>query len=277
MRLLTYERAGMRRLGAWVDGLVVDLPDAVGHPAFPRTMEELVAHHGGTTLAAARDALESPEIVRECTVAHPHVLAALLPEALCEAGGPAGDGAGDPSPILGPGDVVPWPRRARGLRCQVELACVVGDHGTRLTSAEAGRRLFGTTLLVSWCEADDGPDGSDARRTAISVGPTLVTCDEPDPSGALVEVLVRGRTRAAGVLHRGRAPFAQLVAEASQIDGVAPGEIFGGSAFGAVLTVPLGAPDRGAVVEVSVDGVGTLRTRLARSPLSVRRRGASRP
>ena len=46
MRLVTYDRGGARRLGAWVDGTVVDLPDAVGHPSFPTTMEALVEHNG---------------------------------------------------------------------------------------------------------------------------------------------------------------------------------------------------------------------------------------
>ena len=42
MRLVTYDRGGQRRLGAILEGEVVDLPDAVGHPAFPTTLEGLV-------------------------------------------------------------------------------------------------------------------------------------------------------------------------------------------------------------------------------------------
>src|SRR6266508_6688215 len=60
MRLVTYDRGGARRLGAWVGGIVVDLPDAVGHPAFPTTMEALIALHGGTTLDAALESTDSP-------------------------------------------------------------------------------------------------------------------------------------------------------------------------------------------------------------------------
>ena len=62
MRLVTYEREGARRLGAWVDASIVDLPDAVGHPVFPLTLEALVARHGGTTLDAAREALAYPDL-----------------------------------------------------------------------------------------------------------------------------------------------------------------------------------------------------------------------
>ena len=58
MRLVTYDRGGHRRLGAILEGEVVDLPDAVGHPAFPSTLESLVASSRGSILDAARAALE---------------------------------------------------------------------------------------------------------------------------------------------------------------------------------------------------------------------------
>jgi hypothetical protein len=46
MRLVTYDRGGHRRLGAILGGEVVDLPDAVGHPAFPTTLDALVSSSG---------------------------------------------------------------------------------------------------------------------------------------------------------------------------------------------------------------------------------------
>jgi len=68
MKLVTYDRGGARRLGAWVAGGVIDLPDAVGHPAFPTTLEALVARNGGTTLDAAREALSDEANVGACVV-----------------------------------------------------------------------------------------------------------------------------------------------------------------------------------------------------------------
>jgi 2-keto-4-pentenoate hydratase/2-oxohepta-3-ene-1,7-dioic acid hydratase in catechol pathway len=267
MRLLTYERGGARRLGAWVDGIVVDVPDAVGHPAFPRTMEELVAHNGGTTLVAAREALRHPDVVEEFGVARPHLLAALLPRAVCEFG-PVPDMSATPAPLLAPDDVLRWPRGARGMECRVELGFVLGRSGRELTPRQAGRTLFGTTVMVTWSSVPSGgsphePDAAPGRRTAISLGPAIVTIDEPDPEGALVQVLVGGDVRAEAVLERGQEPFARLVAEASRVDEVGPGDVFGGGGFGAVLVTPLRRADRGSVIEVSVRGVGTLRARLA--------------
>jgi hypothetical protein len=53
-RLVTYDREGRRRLGALVDGDVVDVPSAVGDDAFPTTMEGLVEAE-----PSARDAIRT--------------------------------------------------------------------------------------------------------------------------------------------------------------------------------------------------------------------------
>ena len=62
VRLVTYDRGGHRRLGAILEGEVVDLPDAVGHPAFPTTLEALVSSSRGTVLDAARAALARDDV-----------------------------------------------------------------------------------------------------------------------------------------------------------------------------------------------------------------------
>ena len=56
----------------------MDLPDAVGHPAFPTTMEALVASNGGTVLDAAAAALERDDALA-CVVDGARLLAPLLP------------------------------------------------------------------------------------------------------------------------------------------------------------------------------------------------------
>src|SRR6266498_4177357 len=129
MRLVTYDRGSARRLGAWVGRAVVDLPDAVGHPAFPTTMETLVARCGGTTLDAARDALVHPEYLGACWVAKPHLLAPVIPISLLER-----------RFILGPDDPVPWPLMAEQVDYHLEVACVIGRpardrKSTRLNSS----------------------------------------------------------------------------------------------------------------------------------------------
>ena len=62
MRLVTYDRGGQRRLGAILEGEVVDLPDAVGHPAFPTTLEGLVSSSRGSIMDAAREAVARDDV-----------------------------------------------------------------------------------------------------------------------------------------------------------------------------------------------------------------------
>ena len=81
MRLVTYSRDGTRRLGAWIAEGIVDLPDAVGHPAFPTTLEALLHRNGGTVLEAVYEALEKPDTL-DYLVPRAKLLVPLLPSSL---------------------------------------------------------------------------------------------------------------------------------------------------------------------------------------------------
>lgn len=272
MRLLTYERGGARRLGATVAGVVVDLPDAVGHPAFPRTMEELVAHNGGSILAAARSALEDPEAVEEFGVFHPRLLTPLLPSSFVEPAPETAtpDGQGLPGPgtrtVMGPGDRLSWPASVPGIGCHVEVGCIVGRNAQRLSAGNAGKAVFGYTVMVRWSAAH-----RDARRSgtgpalATSLGPWIVTPDEIDLDGAAATVAIDGDVVATATLEPTNRLFADLIAGASRHEEVGPGDVFGSTGFGASfeLTMKRRAA-AGATVEVAVEGIGSLTTRIGR-------------
>lgn len=263
MRLVTYDRNGARRLGALVEGSLVDLPDAVGHPAFPRTMEELVARNGGSLLAAAREALDHPDALEEFGVEQARLLVPLLPASIVEFA-PAVDGPTGLA-VLGPDAKLAWPRGATSLTCHVEVACVVGKPGRNLTTDGAARRLFGYTIMAAW---------STEGRFATSLGPSIVTADELGLDGAEVVTSVDGEVVWTETLRPARRLFARAVAGASRLEDVAPGDVFGSTAFGASWELALERRrDRSALVEVSVEGIGVLRTRL--TPKVTRPRAAS--
>src|SRR5436309_1559915 len=164
MRLVTYDRAGARRLGAWAGEAVVDLPDAVGHPAFPSTMESLVARHGGTTMDAARAAAEHPDIA-EFAVDDPRLLTPITPTSVRTV--PEFVGRPSASP------------RGRLTGDELEIACVLGVGGEDFSIQEAAEAIFGFTLV-----------------TAVTLGPTIVTSEWPvglDHDGVLVGELLRLR------------------------------------------------------------------------------------
>src|SRR5207237_7233956 len=60
---------------------VVDLPDAIGHPAFPTTMETLLQRNGGTVLDAASEALDKPDVL-DFLVPRAKLLVPVLPSSL---------------------------------------------------------------------------------------------------------------------------------------------------------------------------------------------------
>src|SRR5438445_9348350 len=120
MRLVTYDRRGHRRLGAILGGEVVDLPDLVGHPAFPTTLETLVAGSGGTVMDAARAALERDEAARG-VVKQARVLPPLFPTSLLTP-----EAIGVERRIVGPEQDVPWPAGAAWLDYEPKIAAVLG-------------------------------------------------------------------------------------------------------------------------------------------------------
>ena len=228
MRLLTYERGGTRRLGATVAGVVVDLPDAVGHPAFPRTMEELVAHNGGSILAAARSALDDPEAIEEFGVFHPRLLIPLLPSSFFDVAAPTGGSATATREVMGPGDELTWPASVPFIGCHVEVGCVVGRSARGLAARDAGKAVFGYTVMVGWSAARPADrDGRSSPSFATSLGPWIVTPDEVDLDGASATAALDGDIVATAVLEPGNRRFADLIAGATRHDEVVPGDVFG--------------------------------------------------
>jgi 2-keto-4-pentenoate hydratase/2-oxohepta-3-ene-1,7-dioic acid hydratase in catechol pathway len=260
MRLVTYDRGGARRLGAWVGRAVVDLPDAVGHPAFPTTMETLVARCGGTTLDAARDALAHPEYLRECRLVDPRLLAPVIPISLLER-----------RFILGPDDAVPWPPLAEQVDYHLEVACVIGRPGRDLTPGQAAEVVFGYTLMNDWSAhptQGKGRGRTGIERFATSLGPCIVTADEFDPTKGRLIARVDGEVWSMGSLGLAVGTFPDLIAELSRSQTLYPGDIVGSGTFQGGCALDLGLElEAGSVVELEAEGIGVLRNPVGAPPV----------
>jgi 2-keto-4-pentenoate hydratase/2-oxohepta-3-ene-1,7-dioic acid hydratase in catechol pathway len=237
---------------------VIDLPDAVGHPAFPTTMERLVRSNGGTVLDAARAALERDE-AEACVVERPRLLAPLIPTALRSAD--ATDGA---RPIVGPGDEVPWPAAAAWLELRPKIAAVLRRPvADPLTPEETPSVVFGYTLVADWFAfAASGNPMPSPEGVPVGVGPVVVTPDELDPQAAFVTVRVDGEEWVKGNLNGTARTLLRDVTVASREERLEPGEAFASAPF----DIP-GFEHRlwqGARVELEAEGIGVLRTRLGR-------------
>jgi 2-keto-4-pentenoate hydratase/2-oxohepta-3-ene-1,7-dioic acid hydratase in catechol pathway len=234
----------------------VDLADAVGHPAFPGTMERLVGGNGGTVLDAARAALERDE-AEACVVDRPRLLAPILPASLRSA-----DAADGERPVLGPAEVIPWPPGAGWLELRPRIAAVLRrpvDDG--IAPEQAPTAVFGYTLVADWVARSatgdpiPRPDG-----VPVAIGPCVVTADELDPQSAIVTVRVDGEEWAKGNLNGTAHRLLADVARASRSESLAAGEAFASGPF----DLP-GFEQRiwpGAEVEIDCEGIGVLRNRL---------------
>jgi 2-keto-4-pentenoate hydratase/2-oxohepta-3-ene-1,7-dioic acid hydratase in catechol pathway len=301
MKLVTYDRAGARRLGAWVAGGVIDLPDAVGHPAFPTTLEALVAHSGGTTLDAAREALSHEESARECLVPRARLLVPLLPASLrgfqafagrdhrSAAGGGGGVDAWTATPVyykgnhrsvLGPDEDLVRPSFTHELDYELGIGCVVGRAGRDLAPADALDTIFGYTLLNDWTARDverdelaTGMGPAKSRDFATSLGPCVVTADEVDPASLRMTARVDGQVWSEGNLRDASWTFPEMIAHVSAGEDVLPGDVYDSGTFAGGCAADLGRRiEPGQVVELEADGIGVLRTCVRRSRPALRSR-----
>jgi 2-keto-4-pentenoate hydratase/2-oxohepta-3-ene-1,7-dioic acid hydratase in catechol pathway len=294
LRLVTYERDGARRLGALVGQRLIDLPGAVGEPAFPPTMEALV-EEGRPALQAAREALGRDDEERH-VVEGARLLVPLLPGSLrdflaFEDHVKAGSARrGEPVPetwyeapyyykgnhrsVFGPDEEIPWPPYTEELDYELEVAAILGGRGRDLDAGRAAQLVFGYTLMNDWSARDVqrkemavrlGP--AKGKDFATSLGPCIVSADALDPWALRLTARVDGETWSEGSLGQARWTFPQMIAHVSQGEDVWPGDVYGSGTFAGGCGLDLGRflwP--GAVVELEADGIGVLRNRVGPKP-----------
>jgi 2-keto-4-pentenoate hydratase/2-oxohepta-3-ene-1,7-dioic acid hydratase in catechol pathway len=295
VRLVTYEHEGDRRLGALVGDVVVDLPSAVGHPAFPDTMEDLVGA-GSAAMGQARRALGPEGAPERFAVEDAQLLIPLVPSSLrdflafedhVKAGAarraePVPEAwyqipiyyKGNHRSVIGPDEEVSWPPFTEELDFELEVAAVLGGRGRDLDAGAAAQLVLGYTLMNDWSARDIqrkemaarlGPAKS--KDFATSLGPCIVTADEFDPSSVRLAARVDGEVWAEGSLADAYWTFPQMIAHVSQGEDVWPGDVYGSGTFGGGCGLDLGRflwP--GAVVELEADGIGILRNRVGPKP-----------
>jgi 2-keto-4-pentenoate hydratase/2-oxohepta-3-ene-1,7-dioic acid hydratase in catechol pathway len=165
-----------------------------------------------------------------------------------------------PSALLAPGQQIRRPRLSQRVDHEGELGVVIGKRCYKLAADEDVRAyVLGYTCVNDVTARDlQDKDGQWTRAkgfdTFCPVGP-LVT-DEIDPwAGIGVETRVNGQVRQQGNTCDFIFPLDVIIRHVSQVMTLVPGDLI---ATGTPKGVgPIAAGD---VVEVSVDGVGTLRS-----------------
>jgi 2-keto-4-pentenoate hydratase/2-oxohepta-3-ene-1,7-dioic acid hydratase in catechol pathway len=192
----------------------------------------------------------------------------------------------NPYALIGAHDDVPVPPGSALLDFELEVAAVVGRDGASLSPAQARDAIFGYTVFNDWSARDlqrremkVGLGPAKGKDSATTLGPWLVTADELEPfrdeEGFLaldLRVSVNGAEVGHDLLSNMGWPFEELVSYASRGTWVRAGDVLGSGTCGnggclAELwgrrgeqqPPPLRAGD---VVEMTVEGIGTVRNRV---------------
>jgi 2-keto-4-pentenoate hydratase/2-oxohepta-3-ene-1,7-dioic acid hydratase in catechol pathway len=192
----------------------------------------------------------------------------------------------NPHALIGAHDDVPVPPGSQRLDFELEVAVVVGRDGASLTPEQARGHVFGYTVMNDWSARDlqaremkVGLGPAKGKDSATTLGPWLVTADELEPhrdaEGFLtldMRVSVNGTEVGRDLLSNMGWPFEELISYASRGTWVRAGDVLGSGTCGnggclAELWGRRGEqvppPLRpGDVVEMTVEGIGTIRNRV---------------
>jgi len=188
----------------------------------------------------------------------------------------------NPLRIFGPNEEVPFPAATQQLDYECELAAIVGREGTNILEADADEHILGFTIFNDWScrdlqfdESAFGLGPAKGKDSASSLGPWIVTRDEMAPYYRNGTLHVQCTARVNGVVWmEGNAwnmhhTFGAMIERASQDSRIAPGDVIAtGTVGGGSISeaVRKGYPARwlqpGDVVEIEVEGIGTLRNTL---------------
>jgi 2-keto-4-pentenoate hydratase/2-oxohepta-3-ene-1,7-dioic acid hydratase in catechol pathway len=179
---------------------------------------------------------------------------------------------GNPDMVFGPDDPLRWPDYSEMLDPELELAAVIGRRGMNLSVEDAGSYIAGYTIFV---------DGS-ARDVAVremlgpykhkdfgtNLGPCLVTPDEFDELNARCGIRVNGEEWWQGNTGQQRNfRMADLVAYASDEEMLHPGDVIAAGTVGDSCSFDTGRwIEPGDVVELWIEGIGTMRLTALREP-----------
>src|SRR5579863_808514 len=196
----------------------------------------------------------------------------------------------NPYALVGAYDDVPVPPGCEMLDFELEVAVVIGRDGSSLSPEQAREHIFGYTVLNDWSARDLqrremkvmlGP--AKGKDSATTLGPWLVTADELEPyrdaDGFLaldLRAFVNGELIGQDLLSNMGWPFEELISYASRGTEVRAGDVLGSGTCGnggclAELWGRRGRTDPpvlrpGDVVELTVEGIGTVRNRVVEGP-----------
>jgi fumarylacetoacetate (FAA) hydrolase len=172
----------------------------------------------------------------------------------------------NPAAILGPDDELPYPDGTEELDYELEVAAVIGANGA----------IAGFTVMNDWSARDlqrremrVGLGPAKGKDFATSLGPVVVTVDEFDGSEAEMVARVNGEERSRGNLRDLHFGWERIRVQAARNTELRSGDVLGSGTVGTGCILERGDGRwlrPGDVVELEVEGLGTLRNTVGPRP-----------
>jgi 2-keto-4-pentenoate hydratase/2-oxohepta-3-ene-1,7-dioic acid hydratase in catechol pathway len=177
--------------------------------------------------------------------------------------------------VVGADDEVVWPSYSRAMDFELEWACYIGRKAKDVPAEEARPYIFGYTIYNDFTARDAqalemsgqlGPAKGKDFDTGNVMGPCLVTADEiPDPYALTMIARVNGEEWGRGSTAEMGWTFEQVIAHISRSETLYPGEALGSGTVGTGCGLEqMRYLQPGDVVELEVERIGILRSRLVR-------------
>lgn len=179
--------------------------------------------------------------------------------------------------VVGTGADIRRPRDCRYLDYELEFGVFIGTHGTNIPRSKASAYIFGYSVFNDFSARDiqvlemggmTGPCKSKDFSTGNAIGPWIVTTDEiADPYSLTMRSSVNGETWCTGTSSHMLHSFEDMIEYVSRDEPLHPGEFFGSGTVGGGTGMEI---DRflqdGDIIEMEVQGLGTLRNRITPAP-----------
>ena len=175
--------------------------------------------------------------------------------------------------VSGPDAEVKWPAYSNWIDYELELTAIIGKRGRDISKADADQYIFGYTILNDLSARDAQRQAMETSLTLTAkgkdfdgsypMGPWIVTRDSIDIFDVATTLRVNGEDWGHGHSREHTWTFADLIAYASQASDLIPGEVFSSATVANCAGMEHARQGaRGDVVELIVDGIGTLRTKI---------------
>lgn len=177
--------------------------------------------------------------------------------------------------VAGPEDPILWPRFTEKLDYELEFGIYIGKYGINIPESQAEAYIAGYTIYNDVSARDIqgremslwlGPAKGKNFLNGHIMGPCLVTPDEiGDPYNLKMVARVNGEVWSQGNSKDMYHKFSRLIAYISQDEPLFPGDFVGSGCVPFGCGLELGKWIKpGDVVEMEVEGIGTIRNRVER-------------